>query len=114
MSAASELRGLAADLSRATGAIRRRAADETLQSAKDIGTAYRSRARRDTGAMAQSVQIKTSRGGLRAAVGPTSHYAVFQEEGTSSITGDNLLRDASDAEAADWQGNLARIPEELL
>lgn len=109
---AAELRALAADLDRAAKAIRKRAVEVGRESASDIADAYRARARRETGAMADSVTIRAK--GLKVEVGPTAYYAVFNEEGTSSIQGDGVMRAATDAEVPDWQEQLAAIPEEAL
>ena len=114
MTAADELERWARALGDASRLIRAGAVRETRESAEDIRSAYRARARRDTGAMIRTTTIKATNGGLRVAVGPTAYYAVFQEEGTSYIQGDGAMRDSTDAEVPDWRGNLAKLADDAL
>ena len=103
------------DLMRAAELVKRGAAEETRESAQAIGDQYKRTARKDTGAMAASVVVEASNGGLVQAVGPTSHYAYFNEIGTSSIKGDNALQKATDREVVHgWRPDLDRMLEELL
>ena len=119
MSAGDQLRELADDLMRASRTSKARVVAETKEAAKQIGKTYEATARRSAqprggGHMADSVQIESDKGGLRQVVGPTKHWAFFQEHGTSSITGDNALRRASDKHAAEWVADLEQIGGELL
>lgn len=119
MSAGDELRNLAKDLLQAVRVARQKVVDANAAAAEAIGDNYKATARRSAkprrgGHMADSVQVESDKGGLRMIVGPALHHAFFQEHGTSSITGDNALRNASERVAAVWVADLERIGEELL
>ena len=115
----SGLEEFAADLAQAAQHVGRRVGQVNRAAAVRIGDTYAKTARRSAKArqgehMADTVQVEGGKGGMRQIVGPTAYWAFFQEHGTSSITGDNALREATDRHTDEWVADLSKIVEELL
>lgn len=63
----------------------------------------------DTGAMARSIKMELSNGGLHAEVGPTVEYAPYIEYGTRYMNAQPFVRPTALAQAGKFKSDLNKL-----
>ncbi len=114
----SELRQLAIDLEREAPRVGRQVSAAVRASARKVETSAKAGAPRKTGALAASIGVDIygsgSAQGMTAVVGPSEHYGLFVEHGTTSMAPQPFMQPALDAEAPNLERAIADIAGEVL
>lgn len=108
----SEFRTLAADLNAAGQRAEPLARLAVAKTATDLQALAQAAAPVDTGFLRSS--ISTTNRGLEAEVGPTAHYGVFQEMGTSKMAPQPYLFPALDQVTPMFEQAMAEVVERSL
>ena len=108
----SEFRTLSADLSAAAARVEALAETAVAKSALDVQARAQVAAPVDTGFLMGS--ISTDIRGLEAEVGPTAHYGVYLEAGTSRMAPQPYLFPALDAVAPGFLQAMGQVIERSL
>ena len=114
MSDFSELLKLSADLGKASYEATRLAQKVVAKTAHDVEATAKSLAAVDTGAMRNSIGTTISGGGLTAEIGPTVHYAIYNEYGTRRMAPRPFMGPALERHSEPFVQAVAKITEGLL
>lgn len=112
----SELDALAQRVGRGSATVATKGAQIIRTGASKIERRMKATAKVDTGAMKNSVSTDISGGGtsIEAEVGPTVDYAIFVNNGTSKMAGDDFVGRAFDAEIGGIMSAVGRLGDEVL
>ncbi len=108
----SEVRALAADLSKAGPATARKAQQAVAKSAHDIQAQAKPPVK--TGALKASIGVDITDGGFAAEIGPTVHYGAYVEFGTRRMAPQPYMGPAFDAVAPGFEEAITQIGGEIL
>lgn len=108
----SDFRTLAADLARASARVEPLAQAVVTKSAADLQRLAQSAAPVDTGFLRSS--ISTTVGRLEAEVGPTAHYGIYQELGTSRMGPQPYLFPALDQVTPGFEQAIAQVIDQAV
>lgn len=114
MSDFSELLKLSADLGNAPAEVVQKGRLVVAKTAHDVEATAKSLAAVDTGAMRNSIGTTISGGGLTAEIGPTVHYAIYNEYGTRRMTPRPFMGPALERHSEPFVQAVAKITEGLL
>lgn len=103
----------AADLGRAAGTVGAKAAAATLKAGADITSDAKALAPVDTGNLRSSTGMTVTGSGahgrMSVEVGPTAHYGIYVEYGTSRMAAQPYLNPATDRHVDAWYAALGQV-----
>lgn len=119
----SEVRALAADLSKAGPATARKAQQVVAKAAADVQRTGAATAQQlfkpppegaSTGATANSIGVDLEDGGLAASIGPTTSYAPYLEFGTRRMSPRSFMGPALDAVEPSFTAAMEQLGGDIL
>lgn len=119
----SEVRALAADLSKAGPATARKAQQVVAKAAADVQRTGAATAQQlfkpppegaSTGATANSIGVDLENGGLAASIGPTTSYAPYLEFGTRRMSPRPFMGPALDAVEPSFTAAMGQLGGDIL
>ena len=111
---ASELNALAADLGQAGYRATRKTQQAVVKSAHDVEAHGKRLAPVDTGALMGSISTDVAADSLAAEIGPTVHYGVYVEFGTSRMAPHAYMGPALDIVGPGFAAAMEQIGGEIL
>lgn len=112
---ASEVRQLAADITTATGRVGELASQVVRKTALDVQRDAQTLAPVDTGFLQSSISTTIAGDGeMSAEVGPTAHYGIYVEMGTSRMSPQPYLFPAADRHEQNFYEAIAQLGGSIL